>query len=348
MTDLSAFLGRITALRGLSGDERPVAEAVAEAFRPLCETVEIDAMSNVVAKMGPDTGPRILITAHIDEIGLMATCIEDDGAIRFTRVGGVDPRILPGSRVTVHTDEGPMTGVIGALPPHLLSAADRQKNYPMEKLHVDLGLPVERVRALVHPGTPIALLGPLLALENGRVASKTIDDRGCVAMMLRTAELLQNQTLPAQLYFVAAVQEEVGGTGITTSAYNVRPDIGIAIDVTHAETPGCEPDDVYPLDKVVLTQGPNIHPRLHRHLMDLAKKIRVDAETSICPHVTWTDAGPLQVARAGVPTALIEVPLKYMHTTVETVSMDVLEESARLLAAFVTGLGADWEDLLCY
>ncbi len=347
MTDLSAFLERVTAIRGLSGDETPVAEAIAEAFRPLCDEVSINAMQSVVARMG-DKGPRVMITAHLDEIGMMATIVEDDGAIRFTRVGGVDPRILPGSRVVVHTGEGPMIGVVGALPPHLLSEEDRKKNYKMEKLYVDIGMAPERVKEIVHPGTPIALHGPLRKLENNRYAVKTVDDRGCVAVMLRTAELLQKRELFAQLFFVAAAQEEVSGRGAGTAAYAIGPDIGIALDVTHAEVPGCEPDDVHPLDKVILTEGPNIHPTLHRHMMDLARKIRVDAETGVCPHVTWTDASALQIARAGVPTLLLEVPLKYMHTAVETVSMDVIEESARLLAAFVEGLDEKWEELLCY
>ena len=346
MTDLSAFLSNITAVRGLSGDEAPVAQVIAGAFSPLCDSVAIDAMSNVIARMGK-AGPRVMVTAHLDEIGLMATGVEEDGAVRFTRVGGVDPRILPGSRVIVHTEEGPMTGVVGAVPPHLLSAEDRKKNYEMAKLHVDLGLPGERVRALVHPGTPIALYGPLRKLENRRFACKTVDDRGGVAVMLRVAELLQKSELPAQVFFVSAAQEEVGSLGAETSAYALEPDIGIAIDVTHAEVPGCEPDEVYPLDKVVLTEGPNIHPGLHKRLMDLAAKIRVDAATSVCPHVTWTDASCLQISRAGVPTALVEIPLKYMHTTVETVAMDVLDETARLIAAFITGLDAGWEEMLC-
>ncbi len=347
MTDLSAFLGKITALRGISGDEAPVAAVIADAFRPLCEDVTIDAMQSVTARIGSG-GPRVMITAHLDEIGMIATRVEDDGAVRLRHVGGVDPRILPGSRITVYTEEGPMTGVVGAMPPHLLTAEDRKKNYKMDKLHVDLGLPAERVQAIVHPGTPITLLGAPRMLQNRRMASKTIDDRGGVAVMLRTAELLEKCKVPAEVYFVAAVQEEVGGLGASTSTYTVDPDIGIAIDVTHAEVPGCEPDDVYPLDKVVLTEGPNIHPKLHKRLMDLAEKIHVDVQTSICPHVTWTDAASVQIARAGVPTALVEIPLKYMHTTVETVALDVLEESARLLAAFIMDLTAEWEEWLCF
>ena len=347
MTDLSAFLGKITALRGISGDEAPVSEAIAEAFRPFCDAVTIDGMQSVTARI-KGAGPRVLITAHLDEIGLVATIIEDDGAVRFQRIGGVDPRILPGSRVTVHTEEGPLPGVVGALPPHLLSAADQKKNYKMEALFVDLGLPAARVKEIVHTGTQITLHGPLTALENGRYAAKTIDDRGGVALMLRLAELLQNRALACELFLVSAVQEEVGGLGAATSAYTLSPDIAIAIDVTHAEMPGSEPDDVFPLEKVVLTEGPNIHPKLHAHLRTLAGKHRVDAQTAVCEHITWTDAASLQIARAGVPTALVEIPLKYMHTTVEMVSMSVIEEGARLLAAFVTELSDGWEGLICY
>lgn len=347
MTDLSAFLSEITALRGISGDEAPVAKAIAEAFSPLCDEVTIDSMQSVIARIG-STGPRVMIEAHLDEIGLVTTIIEDDGAIRIGRIGGVDPRILPGSRVTVYTEEGPMVGIVGALPPHLLSAEDRKKNYKLESLYVDLGMPAERVREIVHTGTPVQLYGPTTKLQNERYASKTIDDRGAVATLLRIAELLQKRELPCQVYLVSAVQEEVSGVGAATTAYQIDPDMAIAIDVTHAEMPGCHPDEVFPLDKVVLTAGPNIHPKLHAHLLSVAKAHRIDTQVAPCPHVTWTDAASLQIARQGVPTALVEIPLKYMHTTVETVSMGVLEESARLLAAFITELTDEWEGLLCY
>ncbi len=347
MQDLSAFLREITALRGISGEEISVSRAIYDAFRAHTDDVSIDAMQSVTARIGTE-GPRVMITAHIDEIGLTAMLVEDDGAVRFGRIGGVDPRILPGSRVTVHTDEGPKTGVVGAKPPHLLTAEDRAKNYKMTQLYVDLGMPVDRVKALVRPGTPITLAYTPVMLQNRRMAVKTVDDRGSVAVMLRTMELLKNAHVPAQVSFVAAVQEEVGGIGADTSAYRENPDIGIAIDVTHAQMPDCDPDDVFPLEKVVLTEGPNIHPKVLQRLVDTAAAIRVDIQKGICPRITWTDASSLQIARAGVPTALIEVPLKYMHTTVETVALSVLEESARLLAAFIQGLTDDLEEWLCF
>jgi len=347
-TDLTAFLGELINLRGITGDEATVATRIVDAFTPLCDSVSVDAMQNVIAKMGL-SGPRVMITAHLDEIGLVATDVEEDGAIRIGRVGGVDPRILPGSRVTVYTEEGPIPGVVGAIPPHLLSKDDQEKNYELSKLHVDIGFPPERVRALLRPGTPIALYGPLRALQNNRQSGKTLDDRIGVAVMLRVAEQLQKRELPARVFFVAAAQEETTGFGGKTSAYALRPDIGVAIEVAHAESPGCEGlDAVHPFDKVVLTEGPNIHPTLHKHFMDLAKKIRVDAKTSICPEATWTDAAQLQLAHAGVPTVLVEIPLRYMHTTVETISMDTIEEAARLISAFIAGLTPQWEELICY
>jgi endoglucanase len=348
LTDLTAFLGGLTELRGITGDETPVAQKIADAFSPLCDSVSVDAMSNVIARAG-SSGPRVMITAHLDEIGLLATDVEEDGAIRIGQVGGVDPRILPGSRVTVYAEEGPMPGVVGAVPPHLLSKEDQKKNYELSKLHVDMGLPPERVRALVRPGTPVTLFGPLRALQNNRRTGKSIDDRCGVAVMLRTAELLQGRELPAQIFFVAAAQEETSSFGAMTSAHTIRPDIGVVIDVTMAESPGCEGlDNVHPMDKVVMTEGPNVHPRLHRHIIDLAKRNRVDVQSSPTSSVEGTDASVLQLMHAGVPTVLVEIPLRYMHTTVETISMDVLEEVARLLAAFVVSLGPEWEELLCY
>lgn len=346
MKDLFTVLGDWTSQRGLSGDEAPVARKIAEAFAPLCDDVQIDSMQSVCAHMGSE-GPRVLIVAHEDEIGLMATLVEDDGSIRFTRVGGVDPRILPASRVTVYTEEGPMPGIVGALPPHLLTPEMQSKNYALENLHIDMGLPAERVKELVHPGTQIALYGPLSKLLNGRLCGKSIDDRGGVAVMLRTAELLKDRKLHCQPLFIAAVQEEVTGVGAATSAYRHNPDLGIVIDVTHAEMPECDPDRVYPLDSVPIGVGPRLHPRLTKRLQDTAKRIHVNAPVEVCPNATATDADSLQIAGDGLPTALINLPLKYMHTTVETISQDTIEEAARLLAAFLENLDAGWEEWLC-
>ena len=230
------FLRQVTALPGLSGNEGEVARFIAKAFRPYCDEVTIDPLNSVIGHiMG--NGPKVMLCAHLDEIGLMVSDIEKDGSLRMRSVGGVDPRILPGMRVTVYGRERLM-GVIGAKAPHLLSAADREKNYAREDLYVDLGMSAQRVRDLVQIGDCIALEGGFTKLLNDRYASKTIDDRGCVAVLLRTMEALQRIDTQADLYFVASCQEEVGSIGAMTSAYGIYPDFAVALDVNHAKTPG--------------------------------------------------------------------------------------------------------------
>ena len=202
------FLREVTAVRGLSGDEGPVAAFVADAFRPLCDEVRIDAMNNVIAR-SRGSGPRVVFCAHMDEIGLMVVKVEEDGSLRLGSVGGVDPRILPGQRVTVFGAR-PLPGVIGAKAPHLLSEEERRKNYRREDLYADVGFPPAKVRELVQVGDQVQLEHRFTRLQNGRVAVKTCDDRACVAMMLEAARLLTGMKHEADLYFLAACQEEVG------------------------------------------------------------------------------------------------------------------------------------------
>ncbi len=346
--ELERFLEEAVELSGLPGNELPVAEWLREAFAPYCAEASVDGMQNMIAHMpGSGSGPRVYVTAHIDEIGLCVIGIEKDGCLRFAPMGGVDPRILPGSEVRVHGAEGVMAGIIGAKPPHLLTEAERGKNYKREDLFIDLGFGAEEVKRRVRIGDRVQLVGPLTRLKDDRVAAKTLDDRACVAVLLMAAEKLAKRKHAADIYFVCAAQEEVGSRGALTSCYAIDPDIGIALDVTHGSMPGCGPDETHPLDKVVFSKGPNLHPGLVKDILRVAAEEKVDTRVSICPHETWTDASVVQVTRAGVPTALMEVPLKYMHTTVETGSTATLKEAARLLAAYLCSLGSDWRDTLC-
>ncbi len=346
--DLECYLREVVEQPGLSGNELPVASWLREQFAPYCAEAHVDRMQNMIAHQpGTGKGPKVYITAHSDEIGLCVTGIEKDGCVRMHQVGGVDPRILPGSEVRVLTAQGALVGIVGAKPPHLLSAAERQKNYKLADLFVDLGMSHQEVEKRVRVGDLIQLVGPLTKLAGNHVAAKTMDDRACVGIMLLAAEQLAKVTHDADVYFVCACQEEVGSHGALTSCYAIDPDIGIAIDVTHGTMPDCKPDTTFPLDKVVFSKGPNLHPKLVDSILKVAAEQRVETKESICPHSTWTDAEVVQISRAGVPTALMELPLKYMHTTVETCSATTLKEAARLLAAYLAQLGADWRDTLC-
>ncbi len=186
--DVKRFLRECCETLGPSGQEERVAAYLADQFRPLVDEVRYDAMFSVLAhKKG--NGPRVMLCAHLDEIALMVTHIEDDGSLCVGSVG-VDPRILPACRVWVHGKEK-LFGTIGAMPPHLLSAADRSKSVKINQVHVDVGLPVEKVRELVHVGDPVTFYARPLELLNGEVSGKSLDDRACVAFVLRTAERLQ-------------------------------------------------------------------------------------------------------------------------------------------------------------
>jgi putative aminopeptidase FrvX len=345
--ELEEFLAQASSVSGLSGNEAEIAAFMQRQFEPVCDETHIDKMYNMTGVLrGEGGGAKILVCAHLDEVGLIVTGVEEDGSLRLHTIG-VDPRILPSSEVRVLCDP-PLLGVIGAKPPHILSAEERKKNYRREDLFIDVGLPAQEVRERVGVGTLVQLTGPFTRLLNNRAAGKTFDDRACCAMMLLAAQELSRRRHKADIYFCCSAQEEVGSAGALTAAYRIDPDMAIAIDVTHAHTPGTKPDDTHPLDTPCFTVGPNIHPKLSKMILEEARRIGVKTEISACPGDTCTDAWCLQTARAGVPTALMELPLKYMHTTVEVISLDVLREQARLLASFLAGVGEDWEEKLCY
>lgn len=340
--DMQKILTEAAAQVGPSGQEMQVAEYFAAQFRPLVDEVTVDALFNVIAhKRG--TGPRIALFAHMDEISMMVTAVEEDGAIRLGNIGGVDPRILPASRVWVHGRER-LFGTIGALPPHLMSAEDRKKNYDRKDLYVDVGLPGERVRELVHVGDLVTFNVPATPLLNGQFASKTMDDRACVTMLLATAERLQSMRCDADVYFVGSTQEEVGSQGAATAAFRIDPDLSIAIDVDHATIPGSRPNTTVALDSLAASIGPYIQPKLLERLMNCANEHHVKLQTTAAERRTWTDLDKTAMARAGIPSVLLSLPLKYMHTSVETIDLEALREGSRLLAHFLSELDAGWED----
>ena len=340
--DVQKILTEASAKVGPSGQEMEVAEYFAGQFRPFVDEVTVDAMFNVIAhKKG--TGPRVALFAHMDEIGLMVIAIEEDGSLRLGNVGGVDPRILPASRVWVHGKER-LFGTIGAMPPHLMKPEDRKKNYERKDLYMDVGLPVEKVRELVRVGDIVTFNVPATPLLNGQFAAKTMDDRACVAMLVETAERLRKLQCDADVYFVGSTQEEVGSRGAETAAFAIAPDLAIAIDVDHATIPGSRPNTTVELDSLCASMGPFLQPKLLKRLMDCAAAHHVKLQTTVAERNTYTDGDEVSLARDGIPMVLLSLPLKYMHTTVETLDIQALQEGSRLLSHFLSELDAGWED----
>ncbi|HZK34434.1 MAG TPA: M20/M25/M40 family metallo-hydrolase, partial [Bacillota bacterium] len=297
---------------------------------------------------GSVSGAKVMVAAHMDEIALMVKDIDDKGFLRFTNIGGVDQRILLTQEVTVHGREK-LTGIVSALPPHLLSAVDASKAVKMKDMSIDIGFPVDRVKELVEVGDLITFNSPLVSMLGSYVNGKSIDDRAGVVMLVELMKELDRLKYQAEVCCVATVQEEVGTRGAIIGTYRAEPDIGIAIDVTHGDTPDAPRDFTHDMDKgIVVAMGPNMHPGLTQRLLDTAKEYGLDCQIEVAPRATGTDARSMQISRAGVPTILVQIPLRYMHTTVETLNMDHISKGARLVALFIASLKEGWQEWLNY
>lgn len=339
------FLRHVTALPGVTGNEHEAAAYIAECFAPYVDEVWETPLHCVVAhKKG--NGPRVMICAHLDEIGMMVSRIEKDGSLRLKSVGGVDPRVLPGMRVRVYGKNGMMTGVVGAKAPHLLTNEEREENYNFDTLFVDMGMSYEKVCENIRIGDTVCFEARYVELQGGNVACKTIDDRGCVAIMLKAAELLGDMRHDADLYFVSTCQEEIGSYGAMTQGFAIEPDLGVAFDVCHAETPGAPKYSSSKPDSLVLSKGPYLNAYMVKKMEECARENGVALQTAIDPRYTATDADELATARDGIPTVLLSLPLKYMHTNVETFDMHALTEGARLLAHYLATINSRWEEEL--
>ncbi len=348
--DSKEFLGQLIDIPGVSGHEDKVSKLIMEAFRPYCQEVQRDAFYNVYGKKigNKEGGPKVMLAAHLDEIGLMVKDIDERGFVSFTNIGGVDQRILLSQEVFIHGKER-LFGVIGAKPPHIQEKEEAQKAMPMKDMVIDVGLPADKAKKIISIGDLITFKSPLINLNGSFVCGKSIDDRAGVVIMYETMKELEKLIFRGEIYFVATAQEEVGTRGAIISTYRIEPDIGIAIDVTHGDTPDAPKDETHAMDKgPVICVGPNLHPKLTRKLMDIAKENDMDYQVEVAPGITGTDARSMQISRQGVPTVLIELPLRYMHTTVETLAMDNIKKAARLIALFIASMEEGWEECLTY
>lgn len=340
------FLQKLSESVGVSGYEHTVRDLIIEEFRPYVDEISVTPMGSVIAlKRGTHNpqsktpAPKVLIEGHMDEIGLMVTDIER-GFLRFTQVGGFDVRVLLAQEVIVHGKQE-LPGIIGARPPHVLTAEEREKVIPMSDLFIDLGLPEDRVHELVKVGDTITLARKMVPLKNNLVAGKAFDDRCAIVTIAEALRHLSTLKHTWDVYAIANVQEEagVGFLGATTTTYQINPDVAIALDVSHADQPNTTEINAVPLnDGMGIAMGPNIHPLVHKKLAEVAQANEIPFEVTAYTGATGTDAWAIQVVREGIPTGLIDIPLRYMHTSVETLSLNDLERIGRLMALFCASL----------
>ncbi|WP_273367242.1 M42 family metallopeptidase [Alicyclobacillus herbarius] len=343
---------RILECHGGPGFEQDVARTIEQAFMRYTSQIHRDALGNlaaVVAGSGEGERPRILLAAHMDEIALVVTKIEPGGFLRVWQAGGFDARTLMGQEVWVH-GKRPLLGIIGSKPPHLTTVQERKQAPPLEDLYIDLAMPESSVRQLVRVGDRVTLSRESLSLLHNRIAGKALDNRASVAVLLETLRFLRSLRHHVDVYAVATVQEEVGVRGATTAAYGMRPDIGIAIDVTFADFPGQAPDDSFKMGKgPAIAFGPNIHPKVFARMRDVAETHQIPYQLELSQGPTGTDARAIQITREGIATGLVGVAIRYMHTSVETVDYQDIVECGRLLAHFIASIDTTYvEGLSCY
>jgi endoglucanase len=324
---------------GPSGYEAAPAAAFAKACEPFAD-VETDIMGTVTARVaGTAGGPALAIVGHIDEIGLIVTHIEDSGFVRFIGVGGWDPVILVGQRVEVATRDGVVAGVVGKKPIHLLKDDERKKAAEMKDLHIDIGAnDGDEARAKVRIGDVAVIAGEPVELPNDRVVSRSMDNRlGCFVAYEAARLVAEAGGAPGDVVAVAAVQEEITFGGARTTAHSLRPDLAIVVDVTHAtDAPGVDENENgrhHFGSGPVIERGSVLNPRLFELLHAAAEEEGIPFTLSASAGRTGTDADAIHFSRGGVPTGLVSLPLRYMHSPVEMVQLDDVHNAARLIAA---------------
>ncbi len=336
----------LAAADGISGFEFSLTEQVTELLRPYCHQVETDRMGNVVGTVfsNRENAKSVMIEAHIDGIGLMVSDISEDGFLSFVPVGGVDSAILPGAEVWVFGKEK-LYGVIGAKPPHLQSGGEKEAA-KISEMVIDIGLSGEKAKELVRVGDMVCFAESVCALSKNILSGKSFDDRAGLISLLLCLDELSGKDLPFDLYVVAAVQEEVGLRGATMVTERLAPDCAFVVDVCHGDTPDGGSESIFKLGSgAVISFGPNIHPYLSNLAKTVAGQEKIPFSCDADGGDTGTDAWAVQVAGLGVPVLLLSIPLRYMHTTVETLHYDDVKAVGELLAACLENL--DWEVLKC-
>ena len=342
------LIKRLSLAVGVSGYSGPnnIHDVVTTELTPYVDRVERDRMGSVIGikegrrqanNASQDTkieNRKIMLAAHLDEIGAIVTKI-DKGFLRFTQIGGLDDRVLMGQEVIVHAQRD-LPGIIGSIPPHLLPPDRANNSVDLREMHIDVGLPPRQVNQLVQIGDLISFHHPPETLLNGLLSGKAMDNRSSIAAMIACLRELQKMHHQWDVYAVATADEEWGGfVGATTQSYAIRPDIAIAIDVTFADVDEIE----VKLDKgPVIALGPSNHPVMRERLVKLCGDLELKYQSELMPSGAGTDAFAIEISREGVPTILISVPSRYMHSPVEVVHPKDVMRTGRLMAHFIAGL----------
>ena len=331
---------------GISGYEDEVADIIERELKDVADSIERDNMGNIIAtKKGSKKAPKIMLAAHMDEIGLMVRFIDDNGFIKFSKIGGITDSILVNLTVTIHSSVGEdVIGVIGSKPPHVTKQEERKKVIPSDKLFIDIGAKDrEDAEKMVAIGDEITFNSLFVEYPNNLIMGKAMDNRaGCYVLM----EVLKRVETDATIYAVGTVQEEVGLKGAKTAAFKLNPDMAIALDVTlSGDHPGIKPEEA----PVVIGEGPSLilsdaggrgiltSTSVKELLIKAGDENDIKYQLEVSDGGT-TDGSAIQLIREGIPTGVLSVPTRYIHTPVSVCSMDDIESTIQLIVAAINSL----------
>lgn len=348
MSDILPFLKSMISVAGLSGYETPVANLIEKQWTPLADSVSRSRLGSIHAlKAGSGSDklsrPSVLIAAHMDAIGLMVSRIVD-GFLHVTNIGGVDPRVLPGTPVIVHASGGKeIYGVVAVPPANLLPEGKGSGAVALQYLLIDTGLTPDEVVQQIRIGDRVSFGTEPVEISGGLLNGHSLDNRASVAALTICLEELKNKSHAWDVWALASIQEEETLAGAATSAYQIRPTIAIALDVTFGKGTGANDYTAFPIGKgLTLGVGPSIHPFLHKRFKEVADRVEIPVRDEAMPEYSGTDADAMQLTAEGIPTMLVSIPLRYMHTPVELVALKDIQRAGRLLAGFVVSLEADF------
>ena len=343
-----SFLRQLIASSGPSGFEQSVQQVIREEVGSYTDEIRTDVHGNVIAALHPTGQPRVMLTAHCDEIGFLIRYIDDQGFLYFAPIGGFDTATLAAERVLIQTPTGTVSGVIGRKPIHTLHGEERNKLPDISEMWIDIGVAnKEEAQHLVPLGSPVTRAAQLAPLHGDLVVSRALDDRAGIFTVIEAMRRIyeQREALQAGVFFVSAVQEEVGSRGATTSAYSVAPLIAIAVDVTFtSDHPGMSKQEIGEVrlnGGPVITVGGNINPCVYELLVKAATEAGIAYQIDPQAASTYTDTDTVQIARGGIATGLVSIPCRYLHTGSEMASLKDMDEAANVLARFVLALTAD-------
>ncbi|MBW8059778.1 MAG: M42 family metallopeptidase [Solirubrobacterales bacterium] len=341
MTETPPLLDKLLRAGAPSGYEEPAASVWREeaAFASL----STDGLGSSVARIG-EAAPLLAVVGHIDEIGLVITHIDEKGFLYFTPIGGWDPQILAGQRVEVRGRDGLVPGAVGRKPIHLLDPDQRKQVVELKGLHIDVGAADRDAAAeLVRVGDPVVIAAEPVRLAGERLTSRALDNRlGAYVALEALRRCHERDSVEGSFAAIAAVQEEIGLFGARTSAFAVRPDLAVAVDVIHAtDAPGVDEKEIgsHPLGSgPAIGRGSTLSPKVFELLVETAEEAGIAHMVGASGRTTATDADAIQISRSGIPTGLVSIPLRYMHSPVELVDLADVETAVELIAAFASRL----------